>query len=355
MILTTIEEIDAYLPTNRWKNAESLLSVIEEEEENYLVPVLGRELFRSIEEKYTKLLEDNGGITPEFIPKADITVRLIRTCQKAVLFFALANNSGLLAVSLNPGGGMNQMGADGYDPADDKSVARFERDTWKKAHRNIDALLAMLEEDAQSNEPKFADLWKKSQYFYLKEGLLFSTAVLMDEYLSIEGSRERFIKLVPDIRYCQDVYLRPQVGDELMNAFIDTVTANDVIPTDAPDSSKPSDSEGTSSPTPDNEKMKSWRTALSRLRMALALYVENRQPKMRRPESLDEANMAIARALAFIRYRQDDFLPYIKSSPLYTPPPSEAEKPKSDETPMFSYDPNDPNNAVLAMPTVRRY
>lgn len=335
MILTTIEEIDAYLPTNRWKNAESLLSVIEEEEENYLVPVLGRELFRSIEEKYTKLLEDNGGITPEFIPKADITVRLIRTCQKAVLFFALVNNSGLLAVSLNPGGGMNQMGADGYDPADDKSVARFERDTWKKAHRNIDALLAMLEEDAQSNEPKFADLWKKSQYFYLKEGLLFSTAVLMDEYLSIEGSRERFIKLVPDIRYCQDVYLRPQVGDELMNAFIDTATANDVVE--------------------DSEKMKSWRTALSRLRMALALYVENRQPKMRRPESLDEANMAIARALAFIRYRQDDFLPYIKSSPLYTPPPSEAEKPKADETPMFSYDPNDPNNAVLAMPTVRRY
>ena len=347
MILSRPQEIESYLPTSKWKDAQSLLAYTEEEEANILLPVLGQELLDHLTEEYDRLVAERQGITPQEFPvdEVDDTVRLIRMCQKAVLYMALANNSGLLSVSFNPGGGMNVVSAEYYEKADKETLARFERDAYKKAHRNVDAMLTLLERDAQKAEPRFAEMWKKSRYFYLQSHLLITTATQMQDYLDIKGSRERYIELVPDLKYCQSTYLAPRLGDALTKAFVQSATDADVIPTIKDETKTEAELLAMNA-----EVKADWNEALDRLRAALANYAEYRNPKLRREAALSEADMSMARALEYITAHQSSFLPYIESSPLYVAPePTPAAKPERPERPAF--DPNNPHNMIAVLPT----
>ena len=347
MILTLPQEIESYLPTSKWKDAQSLLAYTEEEEMNLLLPVLGEDLLLYLTEKYDELVSEYQGITSQVYPveKVDDTVRLIRMCQKAVLYMALANNSGLMSVSFNKGGGMNVVSAEYYEAADKESIARFERDAYKKAHRNIDAILTLLERDAQKAEPQFSGMWRKSRYFYLQGHLLITTAMQLQDYLDIKGSRERYIELVPDLKYCQATYLAPRIGDALMKALVAQATDVSIIPT-VTDETKTEDEILAANASIRSE----WNEALDRLRAALANYAEYRNPKLRREGSLSEADMSMARALEYIAAHQESFLPYIETSPLYVAPASTpTARPEKPEAPAF--DRENPRNMITVLPT----
>lgn len=352
MILTQTEEIVAYLPTSKWKDADALLPCIEEEEQNTLVPLLGEPLYEHLCLRYDALMAEYQGVTTDKFPldRVDDEVRLLRICQKIVLYLSLANNSGLIAVSFNAGGGLNRVSSEYYDAADKESINRFERDAWKKAHRNIDSLLTLLERDARKPESLFAGLWKQSRYFYLQSQLLLTTAMQMQDYLDIKGSRERYIELVPDMKYCQSVYLTPQVGEELMKAFVRTATEADVIPTVADETL----TEGERLAR--NAEIKAdWTEALDRLRAALANYTEHRNVKMRRPDSLSEGDMCIARAVQYISEHQDSFMPYVATSPFYKEPEPvpAATASKAKEEPLFDH--NNPDNKLTVLASLNRY
>lgn len=322
MLLTTIEEIEACLPTSKWDDADSLLGLVEEEEEAHVVPILGRKLYEHIAERYSALTGELGDIsaTNAALTAEDVTdeIRLIRLCQRIQLYMALANNAGMLTVSFNAGGGLNVASAGSYDAADKEQVARFVRDALGKAHRNTDALLTLLERDAQRNEPQFAEMWRESRYFYLQGGLLITTAEKMQQYVDIKDSRERFIAMVPDLKYCQSAYIETEIGRELCDAFVRCASDNSVIPTYQP-------AEGETITEAElqarnGEIRGTWIEALDRLRTALAHYTVYENEKTRRDNSLTNAEMSRARAISFIREHQEAFVPYILSSPLYVKP-----------------------------------
>lgn len=347
MILSRPQEIESYLPSSKWRDAQSLLAYTEEEENNVLLPVLGQELLDHLTVRYDELVAERQGITPQEFPvdEVDDTVRLIRMCQKVVLYMALANNAGLISVSFNPGGGLNTVSAEYYEKADKDSIARFERDAFHKAHRNIDAMLTLLERDARSAEPQFAEMWKKSRYYYLQSSLLITTAMQMQDYLDIKGSRERYIELVPDLKYCQNTYLQPRLGEGLTKAFIRCATDGTVIPQVKDETKTEAELLALSAAVKAD-----WGEALDRLRAALAIYAEHRNPKLRRPDSLSEADMAMAQALDYITSHQSSFLPYIESSPLYVAPPvTPTAEPRKPVKPAF--DPDDPRNMITVLPT----
>lgn len=334
MIITTTDEIRMYLPTSVYSGAESLLAIMDDTEENVLVPILGRELYGKVCEAYESAVEEYGGVTSALIGKENLTpeIRLIRMCQLPVVYLTLANSSGILTVSLNEGGGLNQVYTDGYDKADDAAVTRFERDAFFKGRRGIDRLLLFLEEDARSEEPRFAELWRKSRYFYEKGNLLFTTASCMNNYIDINESREKFISMIPDIRYCQESYLSPEIGEEFMDAMIGWCTHRIDV----------SDIEHDKDRLPDV-----WDKAIDRLRISLALFVESRRPEKQRKYSENEAYLSLEKAKKYISSHQEYFGLYIKTSPLYTPPP---EKKPSVETPgKDRYDYNDPDNALFVL------
>lgn len=322
MLLTTIEEIEACLPTSKWDDADSLLGLVEEEEEAHVVPILGRKLYEQIVKRYGELTGELGDISatnPELTAE-DVTdeIRLIRLCQRIQFYMALANNAGMLTVSFNAGGGLNVSSAGSYDAADKEQVARFVRDALGKAHRNTDALLTLLERDAQHQEPLFAELWRDSRYFYQQGGLLITTAEKMQQYVDIKDSREKFISMVPDLKYCQSAYIESELGHELCDAFVRCASDNSVIP-----AYKPAEGESIAEEellARNGEIRGMWIEALDRLRTALAHYAVFENEKTRRDNSLTNAEMSRARALAFIREHQEAFRPYIESSPLYVKP-----------------------------------
>lgn len=331
MLLTTQQEIEIFLPTSVQESAQTILTLAEDAEETYLLPVLGRPLFNHVDELYQDVTLDDDWYQPKNGKDADPGERLIRICQEVVVYMTLANNAGLFSVSMNDAG-LNTPSSQGYEEADEKRIDRFVKDAFKKGHRAIDRLLLFLEEDATSDEPKFSELWKKSKYFYRNHDTLFTTAVEFDRYVSIDESREWFVKLLPDVRFCQDTFLAPQVGYGLMEVLVASLT----------------------SPVQLEEKdARIWKTSIQKLRQALALYTEARNEKLRRKTSRGEADLSLERAKDYIRNHQSAFGMAMEDSPLYNkelmgdavPEDSLQEQPK----PVLNYDPDDENNAVHAL------
>ena len=332
MLLTERREIDIFLPTSVQDSAESILTLAADAEETHLLPVLGRQLFNYVDEMYQTVALDQDWTLPKNGKDADPTERLIRLCQEVVVYMTLADNAGLFSVSLNDAG-LNTPSSQGYEEADEKRIDRFVKDAFKKGHRAIDRLLLFLEEDAQSDESKFAELWKSSRYFYRNHDTLFTTAVEFNRYVSIDESREWFVKLLPDIRFCQDTHLAPQVGYTLMDALIGSLTSpNGEL---------------------DEKQHKVWSIAIQKLRSALALHVEARNEKLKRKTSRGEADLSLERAKDYIRNHQSAFGMAMEDSPLYDNSlmgdavAENAIEPK--QKPVYNYDPDAEGNAVHAL------
>lgn len=331
MLLTERKELEIFLPTSVQESAQSILTLAADSEETYLLPVLGRPLFNHVNELYQEVPLDEDWYTPKNIKGAPAGHKLIRICQEVVVYMTLANNAGLFSVSMNDAG-LNTPSSQGYEEADEKRIDRFVKDAFKKGHRAIDRLLLFLEEDATSEEPEFAEHWKKSKYFYRNNETLFTTAVDFDRYVSIDESREWFVKLLPDIRFCQDTYLAPQIGYDLMDALIGSLTSPSSL---------------------EKKDLNVWNTAIQKLKQALALYAENRNEKLRRKTSRGEADLSLERAKDYIRNHQSSFGKVMIDSPLYDKTImgdlDTTDTPKVCQKPVYNYNTDDDGNAVHAL------
>lgn len=135
-------------------------------------------------------------------------------------------------------------------------------------------------------------LWQKSPTYYLNNGLLFNTATDFNLYVDIYDSRDRFITLLPDIRYCQELHIEAEIGIVLLSDLIDKHRAGSL-----------------------NAKEQK---AYIMLQRTLSLYVEARSKMFSRSDAKDEATGYMHLTLDFIRRNQVDFtLDAIYHSPLF--------------------------------------
>ena len=333
MLLTTIEEIVAHLPTSMMNDPSALLTLTEAAEQDYLVPVLGDKLYEKLQNEYENHLADSGPIVAGVLPRNSVSpsIELIRLCQKPIIYFALANNVGVLSVSLNEGGGLNVMETDGYEAADEKRLERFSKDCYKNAYRSLDRVLLYLEKDARKGEPSFLNEWKESEYFYLHKNLLFSTAECLNRYLNIAGSRKDYIEMLPDIRYCQAAYIASAIGDKLLSALIDSDTS----------------SMGRTGEQESPVDLSVWETAKDKIRMALAIYVANRRSDKRFTYTEGEAVLALNQAISYLKDHAEEFGEAYKSSPLYEVP-REENKNDTDESVRTIFNPDNASNAIFS-------
>lgn len=304
MLLTTIEELRALSPTSKWADSElkHLLSLIEEEEEGILTSILGDELYEQIDHDYSETID---GITEVETAKQ----KIIRCCQRIVYYRMLANNSGLFSVSFNRGGGLSMMSTDTYEPADNETIKRFERDAWGKSNSNIETLLGYLEKDAKSDK-FYSELWAKSDYYYYHKNLLFKTSRDLDLYLHLPNKEKRrtFISLVPTIDLCQDTYIIPRIGHDKFQRLLSDSWKEEANP----------------------DTLSTWEALSQHVRRALANYVANENKSLRTEKSLLHADMQIALAEKIVKGMDE------------TNPTTPPEKKKC-----HIYDIDDPDNAVL--------
>lgn len=384
MILSTTSELNALLPANVSSNAERWLALMEQTERTYIIPVLGKPLYAEVQDEYERLRQGEAIDEEGTLLEIDMLVttesdgmrykytpmqQLIRLLQIPLVYMTLSNNAGLLAISLNDGG-MNSVSAEGYDASKKEDREAFARDCYLNAHKGIEQVLLFLEEDARSEEPSFLTKWMQSSYFYQQNGLLLRTAMEFDTYVHIAESRETFLQLVPSMRNVQENKIRPELGDTLLNAFIQFVAfgpqrkKEEVSP-------EPDDNEeetGEKEPVParkelwdevsslmtsseafdedlrgffpyersagasDDEryKLRCWNKALSLLRSALAYYVEDGNKKLKRPDSYNDAMSNLDRAKKFISSNSAAFEGVIEESPLFVEDETVKEEPDED-------------------------
>lgn len=315
MLLTTPQELRQYLPTHVIESLEPLYGFIDNSEHDFLLEKIGKPLYAELTMVYDELIDKD-----EILPGGNNQtpwMQLIHLCQRPVAFDMLYRAADVSAVSVNESG-LNVIDSDGYDNADEKTIDRYKKRLNMEAHRGIDRLLFTLEEwaeelsqEEQTEETEekqvIIDLWRKSRYFYLAEGLFINTARKLNEFIDFYESREKFIQLLPDLRYCQEFVLRPEIGDALTDNLMEKMQSGELS----------------------SVEQKAVRLA----QYALALKVEARSKLFNRPEAKDEAAGAMTRLVDYLKANQSDLdAEAVKTSPFYEAPkavvtPTEPEKP----------------------------
>ncbi len=213
-------------------NVELMQGAFDNSENDFLIEKIGRKLYDKLCAVYNEFVQEDKII--EIIPPYESTpsawIQLLTMCQRIIVFNAFYRSADVQSVSIN-NSGFNRMTADDYNTADDKSMDKFKASCNKEAHAAVNRLLTTLEiwekelrekpdDKSLSDKKDIIELWKDSRFFYRVAGLVISTATTLNEYLDIYDNREKFINLVPDLKYIQEMVMTPEIGEQLMANFV---------------------------------------------------------------------------------------------------------------------------------------
>ena len=224
MIITTIQELRLASPAHALDSIDGLVGFIDNSEHDFLEDKLGTPLYDALCKWY-----DENPVTRSTVSdyQTGYWNRLLLMAQRVVAFDALGRAIGMQAISVN-NAGINQMIADDY-PAPDKNGKTIDlyRDTcFKEAHAALNQLLRQLEqwckeggEDEERSE--IVTLWKQSRYYYLAAALLIPSCEVLQSYLNIYDSREKFIQMLPDLQFIQEEIIGNSIGEDLLKVVID--------------------------------------------------------------------------------------------------------------------------------------
>ena len=262
MILSTNQELRLILPSNAVDDIANLQGVLDNSEKDFLQDKLGKPLYTRLCEYYTTLGGDGfyQQKTDGSYAKKPWSV-LLNLAQRMVVNDAMARYAYQQILSVN-GAGVNIASSTDYDPATEKLLDKGVAGYRMEAMVSLNNLLKLLEnwavsintpaetaapkdgsastevpkgestevpDDGKSDIPQDESteahtaieeivlLWQESKYYYLHHDLLFPTCSVLEQYLSVHDNRDKFIRLLPDLRYIQDEYIADVFGDELID------------------------------------------------------------------------------------------------------------------------------------------
>ena len=368
MLISTPEELRLYAPANAIDHIDTLAGFLDSSEHDFLAEKLGTQLHASIVAYYQDLRTSEGGLEnfinsitqgAEMPPYA----RLLTIAQRIVAFDALGRAIDMQAISVN-GSGINISTADDYQKADRETVLAYKATCTKEAHAAVNRLLVLLEEWTKESSASPAEvpadesavegegsvpagspsgeatvpegspsgstdteekteivrLWRSSRFFFLAAGLVIPSATVLQDYLNIYDSREKFITMLPDLRTIQEDIIAPIIGEDFLDYMISFSRS---APSDLPDGD-----------------IRLLSRILHRLRKAVARHLESRTQQMkltdpRRNAAHDEAVQLTTDLSDYLSAHQGDLpsdaLEAFTTSPLYKP----ADTPASSDTPSF--------------------
>ena len=269
MILSTNQELRLILPSNAVDDIANLQGVLDNSEKDFLQDKLGKPLYTRLCEYYTTLGGDGF-----YQQKSDGSYAkkpwsvLLNLAQRMVVNDAMARYAYQQILSVN-GAGVNIASSTDYDPATEKLLDKGVAGYRMEAMVSLNNLLKLLEnwavsintpaeaaatkdgsestevpkgestevQNGESTEVQNGEstevpqdesteahkaieeivlLWQESKYYYLHHDLLLPTCSVLEQYLSVHDNRDKFIRLLPDLRYVQDEYIADVFGDELI-------------------------------------------------------------------------------------------------------------------------------------------
>ena len=256
-LISTVEELRLYSPANAIDHIDSIAGFLDSSEHDFLQEKLGQELYASLTDYYRNLRNSEGGVMTfvnsvtngeEMLPYA----QLLSVCQRVICYDALARAIDQQAISVN-GAGVNIAVSDDYGKADQDSIRAYKASCNKEAHAAVNRLLYLLESwvkasnaiastTVPSGSPEgseggvstpspsdefteIAKLWRSSRFYFLAAGLIIPSANVLQEYLNIYDSREKFITMLPDLRTIQEDILAPIFGEDFLDEIVVIATA----------------------------------------------------------------------------------------------------------------------------------
>lgn len=253
MILSTTKELRLHIPSNAIDEINSLQGILDNSEKDFLRDKLGDSLYNRLCEYYQTVSPDDFYMA---VSNGEHTqqpwMQLLLMAQRMVTYDAMSRFAYTQALSIN-GTGINVASSEDYGAASkdllDKGVQGYKRE----AMVSLNQMLVMLEgwarkmatpaaiADADSNEPPTTEqkdeqhkaieeislLWQESQYYYLHHDLLIATCADLQHYLDIYESREKFIRLLPDLHFIQDEYISEAIGEDTVQRLLHTDDPND--------------------------------------------------------------------------------------------------------------------------------
>lgn len=253
MILSTINELRLHIPSNAIDEISYLQGILDNSEKDFLRDKLGDSL-------YNRLCEYYQTVSPDDFYKAVSNgehsqqpwMHLLLMAQRMVTYDAMSRFAYTQALSINSTG-INVASSDDYGTASkdllDKGVQGYKREAmvslnqmlvmlegWAKdcvkkiaqSVPNTDNSVPKTDESVQTSEiEEITNLWKESTYYYLHHDLLIATCADLQHYLDIYESREKFIRLLPDLHFIQDEYISEAIGEDTVQRLLHTDDPND--------------------------------------------------------------------------------------------------------------------------------
>lgn len=248
MILSTTKELRLHIPSNAIDEISSLQGTLDNSEKDFLRDKLGDSLYDQLCEYYQSISPDEFYLS---VTNGEHThlpwQQLLLMAQRMVVYDAMSRFAYTQALSIN-GTGINVASSEDYGAASkdllDKGVQGYKRE----AMVSLNQMLVMLEgwakkmatpapiANADSTEPPTTEqkdeqhkaieeislLWQESQYYYLHHALLIATCADLQHYLDIYESREKFIRLLPDLHFIQDEYISEAIGEDTVQQLLHT-------------------------------------------------------------------------------------------------------------------------------------
>ena len=255
MILSTTKELRLHIPSNAIDEISSLQGTLDNSEKDFLRDKLGDSLYDQLCEYYQSISPDEFYLS---VTNGEHThqpwQQLLLMAQRMVVYDAMSRFAYTQALSIN-GTGINVASSEDYGAASkdllDKGVQGYKREAmvslnqmlvmlegWAKncvkeqssdvqktaeSVPNTDNSVPKTDESVQTGEiEEIVKLWQESQYYYAHHDLLIATCADLQQYLDIYESREKFIRLLPDLHFIQDEYISEAIGEDTVQRLLHT-------------------------------------------------------------------------------------------------------------------------------------
>lgn len=281
MIISSNQELRLHVPSNAIDDIATIQGILDNSEKDVLKDKLGASLYNQLCEEYKQMdplvfydhVQDGTYIQNPW-------EELLLNAQRVVANEAMARFAYQQIISIN-GAGVNIASSNDYDAASEKLLDKGVAGYKKEAMVSLNNLLLMLENMAKAvasekeeeqkkaeaetsadgaNAPKYestkvpthertegeaeaevnnadessiptkeqiyqaleaiTSLWQKSKYYYLHHDLLIPTCEVLQQYLDIYENQDKFVRLIPDLRFIQEEYITDAFGEDFVNTIL---------------------------------------------------------------------------------------------------------------------------------------
>lgn len=217
-LITTISELKTYVPFEGNTRMETLQPFINEAEDLYVKPLLGKEFYTELQSEYDASQKEDP------TPLSADTAALLPYVQRAIAYYTQLLAIPQLSAPFGELGVRQHRGEDS-DVAPRWMIEKLQLSALKSGDIHADRLLAFLEENASIE--KYAT-WYQSEANTVNSGTIVYNTAIASKHIDIGESRRIYLQLRPTIVALERRFVPRLIGQSQYADLINNIQANTV-------------------------------------------------------------------------------------------------------------------------------